>query len=140
MKIKFALLELLLVAALSFTGCKSKNESKLPLGINDSTLQNKHKWLKDYALCSCIRYCFKEDDSIKNDLTFTVLEGISDYGNPKVYNIIDSASKKASLSIEPSQIADFLGKKALLLGCINYYESAKLDSLVKSFDSLVLTP
>jgi hypothetical protein len=137
MKIKFALLQLLLLAALCFTACKSANEQKLPLNIDDSILQNKHKWLKDYALCSCIKYAFKEDDSIKNDLTFSVLIGISDYGYPRVYHIIDSASKKAALSIEPSQIVDFDGKKALLLGCINYYESAQLDSLVKSFDSMM---
>lgn len=115
-----------------FTSCnyKTKNLAK------QESVANKHKWLKDYALCSCIKYCFKEDTIIKNDLSFAVYHEISDYSNATIYRTIDSLSKDAALNIEPSQIADHNGRKALLQGCINFYESKKLDSIVNSFDNV----
>ncbi|MDB5008299.1 MAG: hypothetical protein JWP45_2692 [Mucilaginibacter sp.] len=125
---------IILMIAFSLISCKRSADTKKSYSLPDSTNFKKHKWLKEYALCSCIKFSFKDDEAIKSDLSFTVYKGITDYGSPLVYRTIDSASKKAAFSIQPSQIADFNGKKAMLSGCINYYESLKLDSLVKSFD------
>jgi hypothetical protein len=114
--------------------CNKNTKVKIPDNTGDSTSQNKRKWLKEYALCSCIKYSFKDDTAIKNDLSFTVYKEITDYGNLAVYRTMDSISKIAAFDIKPSQIADYNGKKALLLGCIEYYQSKKLDSIIRKLE------
>ncbi len=128
------LIQLMLLMIFFSISChRNTNEEKLN-NLKDSTIQNKHKWLKEYALCSCIKYSLKNDTSLKNDLSFVIYKEITDYGNPSVYQIIDSASSQVAINIKPSQVADYNKKKAFLNGCIEYYQSEKLDSLVKSFD------
>lgn len=107
---------------------KSKNYS----------IKQQHELLKQLALCSCIKYAFSNDDSIKRDLSFTVYRQITSYKDKKVYRVIDSAAKKAVEIIEPGEVADYdTGKRAIMLNCINYYYSKRLDSLVRSLDKYI---
>jgi len=97
-------------------------------------LSQKHQWMKEYALCKCITEVSR-DTLLKNDLTFSVYANIADYGDSKIYRAIDSAAKHTALNIQPSQIKDYNGKKAYMLSCIQFSQSKKLDSLIKSYDS-----
>ena len=96
------------------------------------TVKFRTEMLKDYALCRCIMEV-SNDDSIKHDISFSILTELADY-HIKAMNGIDSLTKKVVLNIEPAQIADYNGKKPYLLGCINYYKSKQLDSLIRTFD------
>ncbi len=111
--------------------CNRNTKIEVSNNSKNSVSQNNRKWLKEYALCSCIKYSFKDDTAIKNDLSFTVYKEITDYGNLPIYRTIDSISRIAAFEIKPSQIADYNGKKALLLGCIEYYQGKKLDSTIR---------
>jgi hypothetical protein len=134
MKSIFFLLQFSL--ALLFFGCNISSEKKTQKPI-DTTLQNKHKWIKEYALCSCIKFSYPADTVIANDISFGIYRDISDYGNNSIYRTIDSVSKKIAFGIKPSQISDYNKKKPSLQGCIEYYKSKKLDSIVKSFDNII---
>jgi hypothetical protein len=119
-----------------FFSCNNTH-SNVPNNGRKESINDRQKWLKQYAFCSCIKYCFNKDTDIKNDLSFTVYYQITDY--PKIYQTIDSLAKKASLNIQPSQITDYNHKKALLQGCIDFYESKQLDSTVKNLTTTVST-
>jgi hypothetical protein len=125
---------LMIVVLLVLFNYYKKNNPLIVSGSQiDTTLQHKHLWLKQLAFCSCLKYSFNKDTNIKNDLSFTVYKQIADY-NSENYSEIDSAAKIAAFKIQPSQIADYNGKKAIITGCFAYYESLQLDSLVKKFD------
>lgn len=98
-------------------------------------LQNRD-WLKEYAFCKCLEYATK-DSFLSNDLSVSVYKEIANY-DPSVYQIIDSLSRKKALEILPSQIADYDGKKAILVSCFNFYKSKTLDSVVKKMDTKIL--
>ena len=121
----------------SLTSCKT-NQHETSDNPPGSSLEHKREWLKDYALCCCLLYASKRDTLISNDISFSIYREISNYGDDDVYKTIDSVSKKAASKIEPTQIADYNGKKPLLKGCIEYYNSMELDSLVKSFDDIAV--
>jgi hypothetical protein len=123
----------LIIIAL-FNYYKKNNQSIVSGNQIDTTLQHKHIWLKQLAFCSCLKYSFKNDTNIKNDLSFTVYKQIADYDS-ETYRMIDNSAKIAAFKIQPSQIADYNGKKAIITGCFAYYESIQLDSLVKKFDN-----
>lgn len=88
--------------------------------------------LKNLALCNCIQY-ISHDDTIKNDISTSIFMELSDF-NPKVWKSIDSLSAVAASEVQPSQIADYNGQKPYLKGCIDFYHSKRLDSLVKTFN------
>jgi len=136
MKNIFVFYSLSLLSIIILLGCQNKNRSKQSITAIDSAIEKKHKWLKEYALCSCIKYSFKNDSAISNHLSFTIYKEITDYDKPAIYKLIYRLSKKASNNIKPSQIADFNGKRAILSGCINFAESKTLDSLIKTFDKI----
>ncbi len=102
-----------------------------------SRVTETRKLLKEYALCGCITYA-TDVDRLKKDISHGIYIEISNYGDRDVYKKIDSMSKAAALGIKPSQIADYGYQKPLLLGCMNFYKSKKLDSLVRSFDRIYI--
>ncbi len=106
--------------------------SKIVDGNGRPTVKFRTEMLKDYALCQCIKEV-SNDDSIKNDISFSILTELADY-HQKAMHGIDSLTEKVVLNFEPAQIADYNGKKPYLLGCINYYKSKQLDSLIRTFD------
>jgi hypothetical protein len=102
-------------------------------GNRRSDLQEKREWLKQYAYCQCLLAVYNNDSLLKQHISPGVYVNISDYP-PDLYTVVDSLSKERGQSIQPSAIADYNGKKAVLLGCFNYYKSAQLDSLVRRYD------
>lgn len=98
-------------------------------GYKELSVKNQRQNLKDYALCSCLKLA-ANSDSLKNDISFSILNELSDY-NAEALNKIDSLSKIVVAEIQPSQIVDYEGKKPYLLSCIEYYRSKRLDSLIK---------
>lgn len=107
------------------------------LGCVNSRYQNNRNLLKEYAFCKCFEYATKDSQFSKNDLSESIYKEIANY-NPAVYQIIDSLATRAAFGIEPSQIADHEGKKAILLNCFSFYKSTELDSVVKKMDDKVL--
>ena len=99
------------------------------------SLKEARKLLKNYALCSCIKY-ITDDKKLKNDISSGIYFDISNYSDSNVFSKIDSFSKITALTIEPTQIADYGHQKPLLLGCISFFQSKKLDSLVRTFDKI----
>lgn len=120
-----------LLFAFLLTGCSILTTSKG----RPPSLKEARNLLKNYALCSCIKY-ITDDKKLKNDISRGIYSDISNYSDSKVFNEIDSLAKIAALTIEPSQIADYGYQKPLLLGCISFFQSKKLDSLVRIFDKI----
>ncbi|HEY8928350.1 MAG TPA: hypothetical protein VIM55_04115 [Mucilaginibacter sp.] len=130
---------ILFLPLLIMAGCGSKGDAKKQAKIQDTTYQVKYKLFKEYALCSCMKYAFKDDTIMQNDISFTIYHQITDE-SPEWYKSIDSLSKIAASRIEPSQIADYNGKKPRLQGCITYAQGMQLDSLLRSLDKKKSTP
>lgn len=93
------------------------------------TQAQQEQWLKELALCNCLVYATGTKE-MKGDISRGIYMDIANYSQD-VYDLIDSVSKNAASKIAPSQIADHDGKKALFLDCMNFYNSQKLDSLVR---------
>ena len=113
-------------------GCKvRKNEAM------EATLKERRQWMKEYALCSCLSLVGKQDTAFRNDISLSVYVEITDYSRvtyKNIYRAVDSLSSKAFRSITPSQIADYEGKKPYMMSCIEFSQSKKLDSLIRSYD------
>lgn len=112
-------------------GCKvSKKQGEA------SVFKEKRQWVKEYALCSCLSLISKQDRALQNDISKTVYVEITDYdrsGTRNIYKAIDSLAYKTFLSIEPSQIADYEGRKPYMKSCIEFSKSKQLDSLIRSY-------
>lgn len=106
-------------------------------GCRTSKYSESRNFLKQYAFCRCLAFAY--EDSVyfrKNDISEWVYRDIARY-NGNVYDRIDSLSRIKARSIRPSIIADYEGKKAILLSCFEYYHSKILDSLVKTMDDQI---
>ncbi len=125
---------LILLIATSFVACHKKEAQQSVATQRDSVLNEQRDLLKEYALCKCLYYANNKDSVVANDISISIYREISDYGDKSVYDLTDSASKKAANAILPTQIADYDGKKPILMRCLEFYKSKSLDSLVKSFD------
>jgi len=123
----------ILIIFSSFAIASCKREIKADIA-QDSILVKKQELLKEYALCNCVSLASNKDTVVNNDISLAIYREITDYTDLKVYKIIDSISKNAADSIHPSIIADYGDKKPILLDCITFYKSKKLDSLVKTFN------
>lgn len=119
---------------ISMSGCSRKKSTESSHHRQDSLLRERTIWLKQYALCNCLRYAFNKDTAVQKDISVGIYRDITGGLDIRVYNAIDSLSKQAALQIAPSEIADYNGKKPFMLGCMNYYESKSLDSLLKKHE------
>lgn len=86
--------------------------------------------LKDYALCSCITTAFKDKQLLKQDISFSVYRDIAGF-DLSDYKLIDSVVIATLNSIPPNQIIDFGDKRPYILTCTEFYNSKRLDSLVR---------
>ncbi|MCJ8208946.1 type VI secretion system amidase immunity protein Tai4 [Mucilaginibacter sp. RS28] len=119
----------LLLTILIFSSCHAwfaKDETK-----KDLAPPQQREWLKQIALCDCLKHAFPKEDCIKNDVSFSILAEFTDFRQHNTYQLIDSLAKLAVKNIEPAQPADYEGKKPYMLGCIDFYHSKSLDSLIK---------
>jgi hypothetical protein len=121
--------KLILIFALLANAILLYSQAKL----TDSAISSQRGLLKDYALCKCVNYGFKEDNLLKKDFSATVLVEQLDY-NPEVFVILDSLMKKFAYTIPISKYADEMGKRGVMINCINYYNSKEFDSLINGFD------
>lgn len=88
--------------------------------------------IKDYSFCSCIEYSLGKD--LTNDirevdfsraLLFDISEDVS-----LCFSRIDSMAKLESLKIESTQIQDYNNRKPVILKCLEFSRSNKIDSLI----------
>jgi hypothetical protein len=100
--------------------------------INKEQLQKERQNLKNYAFCQCLANVYKD----QQDSLFKIDGSISSYFDAgayglSVYDTIDSVAKIFSKKIYRSKDNLYtLG----IMKCLDFYNSAILDSLVKSFD------
>lgn len=116
---------------LSTEGCKIKKAGK-------TSQSEKRQWMKEYALCSCLSLIAKQDTAIQDDISKSIYVEITDYTRTdknNIYNAVDSLASKAIKSINPTQIADYEGRKPYMKSCIEFYQSKELDSLIRHYDS-----
>jgi len=89
---------------------------------------------RDYVLCRCMELGFRSDSLFKNDLSTGIYNDITlltmHFNGAK--QKLDSLAKHRADNIAPSQIADHEGRKAIMLECIDYYNSKKLEQEIKS--------
>lgn len=120
---------------ISSEGCDNRNtNNKVIVVKSEAKKEEKRQWMKEYALCKCITQ-LSTDTLLKKDISMGIYFNITDYGSDKIYNAVDSAAKQAVSQINPSQIADYGGKKPYMLSCIEFSKSKKLDSLIRTYDS-----
>lgn len=116
---------------LSAGGCKVKRPGK-------TSLSERRQWLKEYALCRCFWMIAKQDTAIQNDISQAIYIDITGYyntGDNNIYKAIDSLASIAVNSIEPTQIADYEGRKPYMKSCIEFSKSKALDSLIRRYES-----
>jgi hypothetical protein len=103
---------------------------------NEAEIVEQREDLKSFALCQCLRQGYKSSP-VYEDISAGVYNDNLVYG----INVIDTITKISFLvadSIEPAMHHDYNGKKAIIGSCIEFYKSKRLDSIVKSFDYLII--
>lgn len=108
------------------TSCKS----------NVSSIDNNRQLLKEFAYCKCIENANLDSNVLKNDISISVYQEISNY-NSEVYAEIESAAIKFAKNIKPTILSDHRNKKTVFLDCFAFYKSKSLDSLIKIMDKKV---
>jgi len=90
--------------------------------------------LKNYALCECLFYVYKEYDSlwIRDGSTAGYFE-TSHYAID-VYETVRTRAEAVNREVYKSYDNSPLG----LMKCLDFYNSRELDSLIKSFDSEII--
>lgn len=96
-------------------------------------LHEQRKLLKEFALWQCIRYTGSYTD--ENDISGGDAMEFTNYGI-ETFEIIDSIAKEYMAHYYMSLKNE--GKNMKLKYCLKFYESEKLDSIVKSFDGDIL--
>lgn len=99
----------------------------------ESRLSSQRELLRDYALCSCLRFGYK-DTEVYSDISTPILLNQMLYSS-FVTDLIKEKSKTYADNIKVSEVADYNNKRPIIVSCMNYYKSSSLDSLVRSFDS-----
>jgi len=113
------------ICAVVFCACTSVRNG----GVRN-TYTNTSKALKDYAFCRCLMYGFEKDSLQLTDASIGVLYELSDYSiTPAESKKLDSVAKSVISTLEPLQPADYGGKKAIILKCIEFYKSRNLKTL-----------
>jgi hypothetical protein len=89
--------------------------------------------LRQFAFCKCFQYA--TDDSayfLKRDVSLSVYRDLSAGYPESVYDQLDAMAKKAADDIKPA-MADYEGKKAVLKGCLEFYDSDELKTAISKF-------
>lgn len=89
--------------------------------------------LKQYAYCRCVEFASGDSSFFRSDVSVGIYADISQHSRSSLQNVDDLAKYFAS-TIKPSIIADHGNKKAILFNCFEFYESKRLDSLIKTLD------
>jgi len=82
---------------------------------------------RQYFLARCIYFAFGEEKVFSKDISLSVYYATGDeFGDTNHSYKLDSLAKKVLSSITPTQVADYEGRKPILMRCIEYYESKEL--------------
>ncbi|MDR0895733.1 MAG: hypothetical protein LBN06_10620, partial [Prevotellaceae bacterium] len=95
--------------------------------------------LREYFLCVSITEGFKEKHIEDMDISQSVYFDIGSYA-PEAYQEVKAYAKEFVASIEPSLIDDLDHKKAIIMDCIEKYNSKELKKFIKSMDKYLLMP
>lgn len=120
-----------------FAGGTAKMNTVSTKNQDSTIILQQRELLKEYALCQCLYYGFKEEGISQNDISLSFYNELSLYSNV-AQSRIDSISKIVVNSIAPSNHIDYKGKKAIIYTCMQFYKSNVLDSLVKSLDNHIV--
>lgn len=104
-----------------------------PESIKGKKLSLQRELLRDYALCACLRFGYK-DTKVYNDISTPILLNQILYSS-FVTDLIKEKSKTYAGNIKGSEVADYNNKRPIIVDCLKYYKSSSLDSLIRSFDS-----
>lgn len=88
--------------------------------------------LKEYALCDCIRYGYKNTE-VYEDVTVSLYNEAMLY-SPYTLDTVSMLAKKIAESVPPLQHFDYNKKRPILGGCIEFFKSKMLDSLIRTYD------
>lgn len=112
------------IALLFFSSCDNYNKIS----------EERINMIRDYSFCSCFEYSLGKDltEDIREidfsrALLFDISEDVSLY-----FSKIDSMAKLESLKIESTQIQDYNSRKPVILRCLEFSRSNKIDSLIDS--------
>jgi hypothetical protein len=103
---------------------------------NLSNITSQRLLLKDYALCKCLGYGFKNDSLQLKDHSLTVLTEQL-YYSLETLEYIDSLMLNFADSIPLGSHSDTNGervRRGIMLNCFEYYNSKKLDLLIRRLD------
>lgn len=132
-KINHITLSIIFFVSVSLTACGQNTSNKTIAQKVDSSSVKKQQMLKDYFLCSCIDYGFKEDSLFFKDASMTVYSEMLDYD----YNDIQKVKQFAKQKIDEGKVmkgetsADVKADRAVFGSCIEYYRGKELDRLIK---------
>jgi|GEM_PF-2917951 hypothetical protein len=126
---RFAIVTLLICSCSPRVNIKS-NDSKSIIG---KKLSLQRELLRDYALCACLRFGYK-DSEVYSDISTPILLNQMLYSS-FITDLIKEKSKKYAGNIKGSEVADYNNKRPIIVDCLKYYRSSSLDSLIRSFDS-----
>ncbi|NDW13678.1 hypothetical protein D0T50_12365 [Bacteroides sp. 214] len=96
------------------------------------------KLLTEYFLCVCISEAFKDIHINEHDISQTVYFDILRY-KPEAFQEIKEYARAFVETIEPSPLVDLKYKKAILLECIEKYNSKEVGKFIKRMDKYLLT-
>ncbi|RZK17131.1 MAG: hypothetical protein EOO43_13790 [Flavobacterium sp.] len=92
-------------------------------------MESYYRW---YVLAECIYIGFDKDKVFEKDITFSILNDITEYVKLTSHGRkLDSLVKIKIQSIPPSQIEDYQKKKAIILESMRYYDSEELKRQVQ---------
>ena len=130
----FTFLAVFLVSV-SSTACGQGIVNKSYLQKVDSPyLTQQQQLLKDYFLCSCINYGFKEDSLFLKDASLIIYTELLDYDYNDIQKVKQFAKKKndEGEAMKGERSADVKANRAIFDSCIEYYRGKELDLLIKS--------
>ncbi|MDH8702177.1 hypothetical protein M2138_001537 [Dysgonomonadaceae bacterium PH5-43] len=92
--------------------------------------------LKDYFLCVCITYGFKEKNIEELDSSQAVYFDISSYA-PEAFKEVKDYAIEFVENIKASPHDDLGNTKAIIMNCIDKYKSEEINSFIKSMDKYI---
>ncbi|NRF40706.1 T6SS amidase immunity protein Tai4 family protein [Pedobacter foliorum] len=82
---------------------------------------------RQYFLARCIYFAFGEEKVFSQDISLAVYYAAgNEFDSTNHSRKLDSLAMKMLNSITPTQVADYEGRKPILMSCIEYYESKEL--------------
>lgn len=133
-KINRFALSIMIFVSVSLTACGQSTANKSTVQKVDSASLKQQQMLKDYFLCSCIDYGFKEDSLFFKDASLSVYTELLYYDYNDIQRVKQFAKQKVDdgKAMKGETSADVKADRAVFGRCIEYYRGKELDKLIKS--------